>query len=166
MFAPAFVSRVNYKPIAPEKILAQFDPDKVLQMVRKEVLANIREKIMATSFSSRAKTVLSSGLKVRVGPNSVTLLATHPAFKPMIMGRKPKQMSWLTKATRPIPIVLDGGKVIFRTATAKSMRDGRWLHPGYASTGIVGLVKKEVRKAVAARLKDEFKRRIQSGKIK
>jgi hypothetical protein len=89
---------------------------------------------------------------VEVGPSSLTLYSRHPAFTYLMRGQRKGQMRWLTKARAPIPIITDEGKLIFRSATIKSMRDGKWIHPGRPPYDFVETAKKEaksqIRKAI------------------
>ena len=160
---PKFVARVNLKPLSPTDALPQLNPEKVLKKVRKEILKRIRDRIMLGAFSPAAKKALTTGLKTKLGPRSVTLIATHPAFMPLIKGQKAGQMRWLRKSPTPIPIVLDSGKVIFRTASAKSMESGRWMHPGHAPTGIVEMAREEARTVVRKQLKKELLKQLRKG---
>jgi hypothetical protein len=158
-----FVARVNYRPLARDDVLARLDPAKVLKDVQREILKSIRSKIRQGAFSPRAKKALAKGLNTKIGPNSLTVVAIHPAFLPLIMGQRSGQMRWLRKATRPIPIVLDSGEVIFRSATAKSMRDGKWIHPGRPSSRIVDKARVEARKIVLKRIKKELQKQFRAG---
>lgn len=157
---PKFVARINFKPLAPEAVLGKFDPEKVLRDVRREILRKIRQKIRQSAFSPRAKKALATGVKTKLGPRSLTILATHPAFFPLVAGQKREQMRWLQKSTTPIPIVLDSGDVIFRQATSRSMNDGRWIHPGRQPTRIVDSARKEAREIVKKRMVRELKRQL------
>lgn len=159
---PRFVARINLKPLDPGS-LAQLDSEKILQDVRKEILKSIRKRIRQDAFSPAAKKALAKGIKTKLGPNSLTVIATHPAFLPLIMGQKSGQMRWLSKSSSPIPIVLDSGKVIFRTASARSMNDGKWVHPGHQPSSIVDLARKDARKIVMKRIKKELKKQLRKG---
>lgn len=155
---PKFVARVNFKPLASPEDIVKFDPSGVLRDVRREILKGIRRRIRQSAFSPRAKKALAKGLKTKLGPSSLTLIATHPAFIPLIKGQRSGQMRWLRKSPTPIPIVLDSGKVIFRTASAKSMDDGKWMHPGRPSTRIIDIARAEAREIVKKQLKQELRR--------
>jgi hypothetical protein len=54
-------------------------------------------------------------------------------------------MRWLTRARAPIPIITEEGKLIFRSATIKSMKDGKWVHPGRPPYDFIERAKKEAR---------------------
>jgi hypothetical protein len=160
---PQFVARVNYKPMSAADVRARFNPEKVLRDVRREILKSIRNRIKQEAFSPEAKKALSRGLKTKLGPNSLTIIATHPAFLPLIRGQKSGQMRWLRRSPTPIPIVTDSGKVIFRSASAKSMNDGRWIHPGHKPTRIIEIARKEARAIVKKRMKKELVRQFREG---
>lgn len=155
---PTFAARINYKPLAPAEALHKFNPEKVLRSVRKEILKSIRRRIRQSAFSPQAKVALAKGLKTKLGPNSLTVIATHPAFLPLLKGQRSGQMRWLRRSPTPIPIVLDSGEVIFRTASAKSMDDGRWMHPGRPPTRIIDMARAEAREIVRKRIKRELQR--------
>lgn len=74
------------------------------------------------------------------------------------MGQKTGQMRWLRRSPTPIPIVLDSGEVIFRTASARSMNDGKWMHPGRKPSRIVDLARKDARKIVLDKIKKELRK--------
>lgn len=152
------VARVNLKSVVSESDLNRISAESVLKGLQQSLLKRIRSKIAEGAFSERARKALLNGVMVKVGPNSVTIVATHPAFKPLIEGRKPRQMTWLTKARKPIPIVLDDGTVIFRSATPRSMKNGSWYHPGHEPTGIIETVRAEAKAAIKQRVKADLKK--------
>jgi len=156
-----FVARVNYKPLAVGA-LSSIHPEKVLKSLQKEVFKAMKARIELAAFSARAKQALRNGLEIKIGPNSITLIATHPAFFPLLKGQARGQMTWLQKARRPIPIITDDGEVIFRTATAKSMRNGGWMHPGHKSTRIIEEAKKEAREIIKKRIQKEIRKQLRS----
>jgi len=161
--SPKFVARINYKPLASKEALARLDPEKILEGVRKQILKAVRKRIMQDAFSPEAKKVLAKGIKTKIGPRSLTIIATHPAFLPLVMGQKTGQMRWLRRSPTPIPIVLDSGEVIFRTASAKSMNDGKWVHPGRKPSRVVDLARKDARKIVLKKIKKELKKQFREG---
>jgi len=156
-----FVARINYKPLALDEV-ERLKPERVLKYIQREVLRAIRSRIQVAAFSAEAKKALSQGMRTKIGPRSLTIEATHPAFFPLIRGQARGQMTWLRGARAPIPIVRDDGKVIFRTATAKSMKDGKWIHPGHKSTTIIEEARKEAREIVKKRMKKEIQRQIRA----
>ena len=156
MYSPKFVGRINYKPLIPPGGIAQFRPEKILKRMKREILKQIRDNILQDTFSTAAKKRLAKGMRVRLGPRSVTVEAIDKAFLPLLQGQAAGQMTWLTKAKRPIPIVLDSGKVIFRWATARSMKNNSWLHPGRQARTIIERARKAARKAIKKRIKKEL----------
>jgi len=154
------LTRVNLKSVASASDLKHISAASVLRGLQQSLLKRIRTKIMQGAFSERARKALYNGVAVRVGPSSVTIVATHPAFKPLVEGRRPRQMTWLTKATRPIPIVLDSGEVIFRNATPRSMENGSWYHPGRKPTDIVDVVRTEAKEAIKKRVAADLKKQL------
>jgi len=151
------ITHVKYKPLVSQSDMEDvFDAKRVLKRLQREVLKKVRDQLTQTAFSDRAKVALSRGLKIEVGKRSITVTATHPAFIPLVMGKKEQQMRWLTKAQRPIPIVTEDGELIFRSATPKSMDDGKWIHPGHEPTTVLERARKEARKVIKERLKKEF----------
>ena len=129
-------------------------PDKALERVKFSVLRRLRDKLVQSTFSERAKKALAKSLVVEVGPSSLTLYSKHPAFTYLMRGQRKGQMTWLAKARAPIPIITEEGELIFRTATIKSMRDGKWVHPGRPPYDFVEAAKKEaktqIRKAIVS----------------
>ena len=155
------------KPLIANNLLPYLNPasleadvKKALKMLNRSVLVRLRAAIQATAYSAKARKLLASAVSISIKKNSLVVSVNHPAFKPLIMGQKQQQMTWLTKARAPIPIVLDSGEVIFRTATARSMANGSWVHPGRPSTGIVERVKEEARKAIKQRISADIRRQL------
>lgn len=163
---PKFVARVNVKPLALADELAKLNTEKVLKSLRKEIMKGLKARIMEASFSQQARNALARGIKMVLGPSSITVYATHPAFMPLVKGMKSQQMTWLLGARAPIPIVLDSGEVIFRTATARSMRHGGWRHPGHKATTIVEQARREARDVIKKRIQRELQRQFRTGSRK
>lgn len=154
MFAAGIkLARINMRPLLPERTLASFNPVKFLKEVERELTKRIRDNIRQETFSPAAKRRLNSGFQVRIGENSVTIIAVDPAFRPLLEGRKRRQMSWLVKARAPIPIVTDEGELIFRSATPKSMANGSWVHPGREPTTVIERARAAVREHMKKRAK-------------
>lgn len=151
--------RINLKPLVkgPFKV----DPKKVLKSVQREIVKRLREEIQAQAFSPQAKRALMQGMTTKIGPNGLTVTAKHPAFFPLLEGRKREQMSWLVKAKRPIPIILDDGTLIFRNATRRSMERGRWYHPGRQATTVIEKARKITREVIRTRLTKEMRKQLQ-----
>lgn len=155
MFAPGLkVARMNLGPLLPARAFANFRPERFLKEVERELLRSIRQKIRQEAFSPAAKKRLTRGFEVRIGPKSLTVVAKDPAFRPLLEGQKSGQMRWLVKARAPIPIVLDSGEMIFRSATPKSMDNGKWIHPGRKPTTVIEKAKAEVRTLMKKRAKE------------
>ena len=108
------------------------------------------------------KRALAKSIKIEVKASSIQVTALHPAFGPLVMGQKSEQMRWLTKARRPIPIVTETGELIFRSATAKSMADGKWIHPGRRPSDFVEKAKKESREFLKAKFEEELVKEIRA----
>ena len=157
---PIRVTSAKLKPLIPRGL--KFDSEKVLKSLGRQILKEIRGKLLQETFSSRAKRALSEGMKVKLGPNSITVMATHPAFIPLLQGQRQGQMTWLTKARAPIPIVTDDGELIFRSATPKSMQDGKWVHPGRQPTTVIERARKAAREAVKNRLGTELRKQLRA----
>lgn len=129
-------------------------PDNALNRVKHSVLRRLRDKLVQSTFSDRAKKALSKSLMVETGPSSITFYSKHPAFTHLMRGQRKGQMRWLTKARAPIPIITEQGELIFRSATIKSMKDGKWIHPGRPPYDFIEKAKKEaktqIRKAIVS----------------
>lgn len=160
--APKFVARINLKPLLPLDELERIKPERVLKSVRREILKSLRAKIMQEPLTPAARRALSEGIATKIGPSSITVIAKHPAFLPLLKGQKKGQMRWLVKSPTPIPIVLDDGSVIFRSATAKSMKDGKWVHPGREPTTVIERARREARRIVKKRLKKDLQRQLRA----
>jgi len=156
---------IKLKPLIPKGAI-DIDPKKVLKSAQREILKEIRTAIQGEPFSPRAKRALKKGVGTKLGPNSIKIIAKHPAFFPLIQGQKREQMTWLTKAVRPIPIELDNGELIFRNATPRSMARGRWYHPGRRGTTVIDKARKAARKVLKGRLNKELQRQLRAAMSK
>jgi len=154
------VSRMNLRPLLPDRTFASFNPQRFLKEVERELLKSIRRKIRQEAFSPAAKKRLSTGFEVKLGKNSLTVVAKDPAFRPLLEGQRQGQMRWLTKARAPIPIVTDSGELIFRSATPKSMDNGSWYHPGRKPTTVIERAKAEIREVMKDRAKQLLQRQL------
>ncbi len=134
----------------------------MLRQAQAEILSVVRRSITQTTYSSEAKRALSSYLKVELGPTSMTITSSHPAFLPLLSGQRRGPMTWLKKARGPIPIVTERGELIFRTASAMSLAHGGWQHPGRASTGILEAAKKAGREVLREQLTAAIRTQIRS----
>lgn len=156
------VTRVNLRPLVSQQDLERVSPERVLRGLQQSILKRIRSKLMQAPFSDRAKKALYSGVEVRVGRNSITVVAKHPAFRPLLEGQKPQQMRWLTRAKKPIPIVTEDGEVIFRSATPRSMENGSWYHPGRRPTNIIEKAREEAREAIRENVARDIRKQIRA----
>lgn len=131
--------------------------EKALRRIKQSVLTRIRQKLFQSNFSDRAKRSFAKAIQIDQGQSSLTIYSKHPGFTNMMRGRKNKQMNWLVKARAPIPIITDNGDLIFRSATMKSMNEGKWIHPGRSPYDFMDKVKKEakdqIRKAVMTEMR-------------
>lgn len=156
------VTHVQKAKLLTEQEWAQLKPERVIRSMRREILKQIRNKIQQETFSPAAKRALMNGMKVTVTEKTITVIATHPAFKPLLQGQKAGQMRWLTKARAPIPIITETGELIFRSATPKSMTNGSWVHPGRKKTTVIETAREEARKIVKIRMKTEIQRQFRA----
>ena len=159
------VMAIYGKPLVNEHTVPLLDPgplqdiklQQTLKTLSRSVLQRVQRGIKQTVYSIAAKTMLAKSLRIEVLTNSIRVSASHPAFKPLIMGQKRQQMLWLVKARAPIPIITETGELIFRSATAKSMANGSWVHPGRQSTGIIERARIEAREMVKKKLIAEIR---------
>jgi hypothetical protein len=165
MAEPFIATRVYLKPLLPNKqALSGSKMEAVLRQTKTELMRRVKAKLYETAFSRRAKKSLAKFIKIQVKPSSLQVTSTHPAFGPLVMGQKKQQMRWLRKAKRPIPIILDTGELIFRNATARSMKNGKWKHPGRPPSDFIDRAKSEAREFIKAQLKKEMKKQITSAR--
>jgi hypothetical protein len=158
MFGPGLkIARINMGPLLPERMLSKFDPVKFWKEVERQLISHIRANIRQEVFSAAARKRLNTGFRIEMGPNSVTVVATDPAFRPLLQGQKRQQMRWLVKAQAPIPIITDEGELIFRSATPASMANGSWWHPGRKPTTVI----ERARDAVREHMKGQAKKLVQ-----
>jgi len=156
---PKRVSGMYLKPLMGA---SREDPLKVLMKLTGDLQKRIKAKIEETAFSQRAKTAFAKAVTIRILPRSIQILTSHPGFIPMLRGQKQGQMTWLVKAKAPIPIITDEGKLIFRSATPKSMADGKWIHPGRGPTDFIGRAKKATAAFIRAHLTKAVAKQIRS----
>ena len=158
---PRFVTtRVYMKPLLPGAGSNNLDLRKVLERSKRDLLRRLKANLRQAAFSEQARRVLGKAVTVKIMPSSLHVIANHPAFRPLVEGQRSKQMTWLTKAKAPIPIVLDTGKLIFRSATPRSMADGKWWHPGRASSNYIDKAKEETRQYIRDKLAKEVVRQL------
>lgn len=152
------VGRIYLKPLLPEDFEDQLDPGRILQGLRRELAKRVRNAIRTQdTFTDKAKTALAKAVRIEIQQSSVQITVRHPAWKPMVLGMQQQQMKWLTKARAPIPIITDTGELIFRSATPRSMADGKWVHPGYQKTNLLEKARKEVRTLIRDRAERQLR---------
>ncbi len=165
-FPDVRVTRVNVKNLIPDGGMQLVDTHQVLKRLQREVLKQIKSHIFQETFTHRAKRAMAEGMEVVVGPRSITVVAKHPAFRPLLEGQRARQMLWLTKAVRPIPIVLDTGELIFRNATPRSMENGSWYHPGRKPTTVLDRAKKAARTIVKKKVREHLRRQFRDAIVR
>ena len=162
MAFPKVTTRINLRSVLSVEELERLNPDRVLRSLQQSILKRLRQGILAAPLTPRARAALYHGMKVKVGPRSITVVATHPAFKPLLQGQRAGQMKWLLKARGPIPIVTDEGEVIFRNATPRSMDNGSWYHPGRAPTDVIEKAKADAKESVKKRVAQDLKAQVRA----
>lgn len=158
--ARAHVAGVFAKPLLSD-IDLQYDPAKVLRQLKAELNRRLKQKLTIETFSDAAKKRIAQSLQIKIKSNSLVVTTNFPGFFPLVRGQKKEQMTWLTKARAPIPIVLDTGELIFRNATPQSMANGSWWHPGRRKTTFIERAKEEARTFVRDRIKKELAKQMQ-----
>lgn len=133
-----------------------YDVEAALDKLSGEILKRIRSRIKQTAYSDGAKKRLSKALSTRIKAASLQVVVKDPLWGYLVNGQRRQQMAWLRKATAPIPIVTESGKVIFRSATAKSLSDGRWVHPGRKPLDLVDSAIREARTVIKKRITREI----------
>ena len=151
-------TRMYMKPLLPDTFSG--DLEAALHKAKRELMKRIKQELMQTAFSERAKKSLAKAITIEIKPSSLQITAKHPAFGPLVKGQKKEQMTWLTKATKPIPIITETGELIFRTATARSMADGRWIHPGRPPESFIDRAKKTSREVLKNRFEKELRAQV------
>ena len=133
-------------------------PERALRRIKQSVLYRVRQRLFQSNFSDRAKKAFAKAIKIEQGPSSLTIYSSHPGLTNMMRGRNKQQMTWLTKARSPIPIITEDGELIFRSATVKSMRDGKWVHPGKPPYDFIDKAKKEAKEAIRTAVLAEMRK--------
>ena len=134
------------------------DMSDLLEEVGKDAIKAIQKEIGRASFKGQP-TRLKNSFSYRIeGKSTLVIESNHEAAQYLNRGVRAHQMKYLVNSKGPIPIVLDNGSVIFRNATPKSMRDGKWYHPGIRGKHFLD---RGVEKA-RAEMKDTVKKDIQS----
>jgi hypothetical protein len=155
MPGPIFKVKTTYlRPLTGD--FKNIDPTSALRRLRNEMLKRIKAKLTQETFSERAKKALARTIEIKVQPSSLLIIAKHPAFRYIVGGQRAGQMTWLTKAKRPIPIITETGELIFRSATPKSMADGKWMHPGRTPSTFLEKARQEARAFMRDKLYREY----------
>ena len=155
MPAPEFRLRLKTTSIRPLVGTLDVNVATAIRSLGREMMKRIKAKIVQETFSARAKKALARSLTVKTGEASIQIIAKHPIWR-SVMGFRSHQMTWLTKARRPIPIVTESGDLIFRSATPRSMADGKWIHPGHPKMGFLEKARQEARAFMRDKLQREY----------
>lgn len=141
------------------------DRSDLLEETGKEAIEEVKKEIRRTSFKGQPKDLLDSFSYRVEGKSTLVLESDHPAAKYLDKGVKAHQMTYLAKSDKPIPILTDEGEVIFRSATPKSMQEGKWQHPGIKGKNFldrgVDKAREKVKERIAESIKDRIKSRFQ-----
>ena len=160
--APTMVLSTTYGKPLQRGLVQAVETSRMLVLYQKELLKKLRAGILQATFSDAARRRLSKSIQVKISGNRIRVTTRDPAWRPLVDGQKAGAMKWLVKARAPIPIVTDTGKVIFRTATAKSLANGKWVHPGRPRQNIVEKAKEEARKGLKKKLQAEVARQLRA----
>lgn len=161
--------RMRIQPLMPDKISTGLGVEVALRVARRDLMRRLKRKLNQTAFSARAKAAFNKALAIETKPASLAVTINHPAFEPLVRGQRKRQMKWLKKARRPIPIITETGKLIFRSANARSLTWGNgpmtgpnvgkkkgWVHPGRPPTDFVEGAKTEARSFLKEKLRKEL----------
>lgn len=151
------------KPLAKGTPLED-DPDRsaLLEATGDEAVKAIQKEIRRLSFKGSPDRLLNSFSYRIEGKSTLVIESDHPAAKYLDKGVRKHQMTYLTKANRPIPIVMDNGDVIFRNATPKSMQEGKWVHPGIRGKNFLDKGLTRAKEVIKDRIKEDIKARIKN----
>lgn len=158
-----FVSKVYFKPLVPQSMLSEVSPGHVFRRFQKEMLREIKREFQSGAFSPRARRALSKSLSMTVQGKTLVIESNHPGWRPLVEGQRPGPMTWLAKARAVVPIVTDQGKVIFRTATPRSLKGGGWVHPGRKNTHLIDRAKQTARAHLKEILREELSQQFRRG---
>lgn len=148
--------RVNIKklPIDLKKLIVN---EGNLRSLGLHLQAHVREEIYTSKWSSpKAAHSVARSIHFELGTDYVILYTTKPYIEYHNDGVKKQQMTWLTKAKKPIPLRRNGA-TIFRWATPASMARGSWWHPGIVPKKFVerGMAKGRISAALTAQRKSQ-----------
>jgi hypothetical protein len=131
-----------------------------LQQIKTSMLQHVKRKLTQETFTTKAQKTLAESISIEVKGETLVVTPKAAAWVPYVGGQKPGQMAWLAKARAPIPIVTDSGRVIFRSATPKSMKDGKWMHPGRAPFTLLERASHEARQFLNGHLYKMFQEQL------
>lgn len=154
------VRSVYGKPLLsdlPESNRVESVKQEALERVGKAAIKAIQKEIRRSSWNRSPRNLLNS-FTYEVKGSSVRISSDHPATEYLNRGVKPHQMTYLTKAERPIPIITETGELIFRYATDQSMRDGKWQHPGFKGKHFLERGVEAAREEVKSELASAYKK--------
>jgi len=157
------LTAIRATPLIPPEAVSRVRLSTILEKLRRELFKQFKQELLGSALSPRAKIAFAKALQIEVKPKTLVVTVSHPGFKPLVYGQKRQQMTWLTKARAPIPIVTDDGRIVFRSATPRSMEDGRWIHPGRAKLPLFDRARKEAREKVRKRVAQEIRDQILAG---
>lgn len=143
-----------------DKALKTLSMKDTFQQLKSSMLKYVKGKLTQETFSTEAQKTLAKSISIEIKGEGLVITAKDKAWEPYVGGQKPQQMTWLTKARAPIPIVTESGKVIFRSATPKSMREGKWMHPGRAPFTLMEQAGHEARKFLNGHLYKTFQEQL------
>jgi len=165
-------ARMMVKPLFPHGITIG-DMSSVLRKARRELMVRLKRKLTQTTYSVRAKKSLVKSIQIEARPASLVVTTDHPGFHALVLGQKRGQMRWLKKARRPIPIITETGKLIFRSAHARSLtwtqgpmtgpnvgRKKGWLHPGRPPSDFIERAKEETREFLRKKFRVEVAKQV------
>ena len=168
MTKPYIAMRMQIQPLMPGSIRSAKGVQVALRIARRDLMRRLKAKLGQTGFSDRAKKAFREALAIEYKPASLVVTVNHPGFMPLVRGRRSQQMLWLQKAKRPIPIITEEGKLIFRNAYAHSLtwthgpmtgpnvgKQG-WKHPGRPPEDFVEQAKTASRSFLKEKLKREL----------
>jgi hypothetical protein len=171
--------RMQIPPLMPNGIATGKGIEVALKIARRDLMRRLKRKLGQTGFSLRAKAAFQKALRIEYKPASLVVTVKHPAFEALVYGRRKKQMRWLKKATRPIPIITETGKLIFRSAHARSLtwkngpmtgpnvgKKKGWVHPGRPPEDFVEQAKTEARVFLKDKLKRELANEVRKAFVK
>lgn len=134
----------------PQRLRAQYKKEmqNAFRSIGQRGVNNIRSEIKKRDLVDTG--AMYNSVRYKMTPQGVRFSVSEPA--PYLeTGIKPHQMKYLMKAKSPIPIDVANG--IFRWASPKSMREGKWQHPGFTrGKGFMSSSVKRTRKESAERI--------------